>query len=120
MGCDVSGCPNSTDGHFRQAGLCKIHLVDTIHKMYDEYLSNKSELETEKERLKTWADSVDVELHNSSYGEYQDMTDEQQDVIDEWTALRHRERGIHQLKNDIKKAMDQIEKPFPEEYEVLG
>jgi len=120
MGCDVSGCPNSSDGHFRQASLCKIHLADTIHRQYDEYLKNKSELNDEKQKIEQAAQELDVDLGNSMYNNYQELNEEQQDVFDEWAALRHRERGLAQLKDDIQKAMDQIDQPFPDEHNVFG
>lgn len=120
MGCDASDCPNSSKGHFRQVSLCEIHLVDTIHQQYDEYLKNKSNINDEKQDVEERVQELGVDLNKIKYENYQELGDEQQSVHDKWAALRHRERGLHQLKNNIQKAMDQIEQPFPDEMHIFG
>lgn len=120
VGCEITDCPNSSAGHFRQMSLCKVHLTDTIHRQYDVYMGEKSELYDERLNIEGKAQQLDIKLDDNMYRKYKKLEKEQQDVFDEWVALKYKERSLAHLRNDIQKAMDQIDQPFPEECYVFG
>lgn len=120
IGCCMTGCPNSTVGHFRQCGYCEAHLIDIIHDKYEQYLEFKLELDGEKKELDKQAKEVDINPDKVNSQIYNDSTPDQQDFIDKWHSYQYRLKELHEMKSNIKRAIDQVDEAVPEGYELFG
>lgn len=113
--CSESGCPNLRVGDWMQRPLCAIHLVDTAHKGYEDYLKLKSEIQ-ELEKRKHKLDKVldmGTEPFRTPASERSDQKDEYVEITLELNELHHQ---FHAIKTALKKAQNSLEQLFPDNF----
>lgn len=120
VGCNTDGCTNSVAGSFEQMKLCEVHLTDVIHSKYHEYLEMKSDIEDDIAEVEAEANDANLDLANLSSYDYRELSNNKQVIFDKWIGVKHRERQLKHLKEKIKSAMESVDQPFPDEYEVFG
>jgi len=119
VGCMYKGCPNSSDGSYRQFTLCEIHLISAIHSHYHEYLERRSEIEEQKRKLEDKIADLEYDPRDESIPRTE-LSDKAKELDNKWVSMILEKHNIAILKKEIKKSMEQVEEGFPEGYEVFG
>lgn len=118
-GCHVKGCPNSSVGTYNQAQYCDIHLADQIHKGYNQYLDMKSRLCEQRNELEDWVQRLEEDPRDSEKP-VDEWSEEAKEFHERWIGFQLERQEVGVMRSIIENAMESLDEPFHENYQVFG
>ncbi|EGQ44166.1 MAG: hypothetical protein J07AB43_02250 [Candidatus Nanosalina sp. J07AB43] len=115
--CSADNCPNAVTGSFRSTSFCEIHLIDVIHKEYQDYCETKTTLMERQREVGDTLSNMEQDPRNVPDTAL-DLSSSQSSIYAEWESIQKELADLEVKKSRIKSAMKHVDQPFPNGFDA--